>query len=135
MAKIRLLIDTDILIDALRGIKPAKELFSHREFDLYCSILSKKELLSKPGLSNAEVTRIEMLLARVKILRIDNDIASKYVDLLNKYGETPETIADFVIAATAWSKKLPLLTRNRKHFKHIKEITLSPVYDPDNSNI
>jgi predicted nucleic acid-binding protein len=34
-----------------------------------------------------------------------------------------------VIAATAWAKNLPLLTRNRKDFEHIKEITLSPVYD------
>ncbi|MEK6697999.1 MAG: PIN domain-containing protein [Nitrospirota bacterium] len=132
MAKIRLLIDTDILIDALKGIRPAKELLNHREFDLYCSILSKKELLSKQGLSNAGLIRIEKLLARVKILRIDNDIASKYATLVNKYGEKPETIADFIIAATAWSKKLPLLTRNRKHFKHIEEITLSPVYEPDN---
>jgi hypothetical protein len=29
MAKIKLLIDTDILIDHLKGIKPAKELFDH----------------------------------------------------------------------------------------------------------
>jgi predicted nucleic acid-binding protein len=38
-------------------------------------------------------------------------------------------IADYVIAATAWAKKLPILTRNRRHFEHIKEITLSPVYN------
>jgi len=132
MAKVRLLIDTDVIIDALKGIRPAKELFNQREIDLYCSILSKKELLTKQGLSNAERMRIDKLLARVKILKIDNDIAAKYMFLLNEYGEKPETIADFVIAATAWSKKLPLLTRNRKHFRHIKEITLSPVYEPDN---
>lgn len=42
-------------------------------------------------------------------------------------GET-ESIVDYVIAATAWSKKLPLLTRNKKNFEHIKEIILSPVY-------
>jgi len=130
MAKIRILIDTDVLIDALKGTKPAKELFRRRETDLYCSILSKKELLSKQGLSNAELTRIERLLAHVKMLRIDNDIAAKYMLLLNKYGEKPETFADFIIAATAWSKNIPLLTRNKKHFKRIEEIALSPVYEP-----
>ncbi len=132
MAKIRLLIDTDVIIDALKGTKPAIELFRLREIDLYCSILSKKELLSKQGLSNAERVRIDKLLARVKMLKIDNDIAAKYMFLLDKYGERSETIADFVIAATAWSKKLPLLTRNRKHFRQIEEIALSPAYGPDN---
>jgi predicted nucleic acid-binding protein len=39
------------------------------------------------------------------------------------------SMVDYVIAATAWAKNLPLMTRNRKHFKHIKEITLSPVYE------
>jgi len=38
-------------------------------------------------------------------------------------------IADYIIAATAWSKKLPLLTRNKKHFIRIEEIVLSPSYD------
>lgn len=50
MAKIRLLIDTDVFIDALKGIKPAKDLFRTKDIDLYCSILTKKELLSKVGL-------------------------------------------------------------------------------------
>ncbi|MBN1363820.1 MAG: hypothetical protein JW976_03355 [Syntrophaceae bacterium] len=52
MAKIRLLVDTDILIDYLKKIKPAKALFDSRITDIYCSILSKKELLTKPGLSS-----------------------------------------------------------------------------------
>jgi predicted nucleic acid-binding protein len=45
------------------------------------------------------------------------------------YGENRDRIADYIIAATAWSKKLPLLTRNRKHFEYIKEIKLSPGYE------
>jgi len=38
-------------------------------------------------------------------------------------------MADYIIAATAWAKNLPLLTRNLKHFEHIEEIKLSPVYE------
>jgi predicted nucleic acid-binding protein len=49
--------------------------------------------------------------------------------LIKKYGEKPDSIADYIIAATAWSKKLPLLTRNKKHYAHIQEIRLSPSYD------
>ncbi len=50
MAKIKLLIDTDVLIDSLKGVREARDLFRTKDIDLYCSILSKKELLPKGGL-------------------------------------------------------------------------------------
>ncbi|MBI5050284.1 MAG: PIN domain-containing protein [Nitrospirae bacterium] len=129
MAKIKLLVDTDIIIDYLKGIKPAREFFKSDNFDIYCSVLSQKELLSKKGLSDSERKRIKELLLRLKDLKIDNEISKKYMLLLNNYGEIQSSIADYVIAATAWAKNLPLLTRNRKHFEQIKEIQLSPVYE------
>lgn len=129
MARIRILVDTDIIIDSLKGVRAAKELFRTRSMELYCSILTKKELLSKAGLKDSERKKIANLLARMKVLRIDNDINNKFFTLMNIHGENPDRTADYIIAATAWSKKLPLLTRNRKHFKHIKEITLSPGYE------
>jgi len=128
MAKIKLLIDTDVLIDSLKGIKEAKDLFKTKDIDLYCSILSKKELLSKSGLRESERRRIIDLLSRIKVLKIDDDISKKYSFLMKKYGESSDLIVDYIIAATAWSKKLPLLTRNRKHFARIQEITVGPEY-------
>ena len=128
MAKIKLLIDTDVLIDSLKGIKEAKDLFRTKDINLYCSILSKKELLSKSGLRESERRRIIDLLSRIKVLKIDDDISKKYSFLMKKYGESSDLIVDYIIAATAWSKKLPLLTRNRKHFARIQEITLGPEY-------
>jgi predicted nucleic acid-binding protein len=122
---------TDILIDSLKGIKVAKDLFRTKDIDIYCSILSKKELLSKSGLRESERQRIIDLLSRIKVLRIDDDINKKYLLLMKKYGEKSDLIVDYIIAATAWSKNLPLLTRNRKHFEHIKEIKLSPGYEID----
>jgi len=128
MAKIKLLIDTDVLIDSLKGIKEAKDLFRTKDIDLYCSILSKKELLSKSGLRESERRRIIDLLSRIKVLKIDDDISKKYSFLMKKYGESSDLTVDYIIAATAWSKKLPLLTRNRRHFARIQEITLGPEY-------
>ena len=128
MAKIKFLVDTDVIIDYLKGIRPAKELFRTRDIVIYCSILSKKELLSKAGISNSERKKITNLLSNIKVLKIDKDISNKYDKLLNKYGERQNLIADYLIAATAWSKNLPLLTRNLKHFEKIKEIRLSPIY-------
>lgn len=128
MAKIKLLIDTDIIIDFLKGIKTSKDLFRSNKFDFYCSIQSKKELLSKIGLKDSERKRIATVLSKIKVLKIDNDISGKFSLLVEKYGDDPELIADYVIAATAWAKKLPVLTRNRKHFERIKEVALSPGY-------
>lgn len=131
MAKIKLIVDTDIIIDYLKGVKPARELFKSKDIVIYCSILSKKELLSKAGLSDSERKKIMNLISRLKVLKIDNDINQKYMLLINRYGERQSSIVDYLIAATAWAKNLPLLTRNIKHFKKIKEIKLSPVYEYD----
>lgn len=128
MAKIKLLVDTDIIIDFLRGIRAAKSLFISGEIEIYCSVLSKKELLSKVGLSESERKRVMEVLSIMRVLNIDNDICRRYSELLEKYGDRPDMLADYVIAATAWSKKLPLLTRNKKHFSKIQEIILAPGY-------
>ncbi len=131
MAKVKLLVDTDIIIDYLKGVKPARDLFRSRDLDIYCSVLSKKELLSTVGLSDSERKKIAGLLSKIKVLKIDNDINKKYTSLIDKYSERQDLIVDYIIAATAWAKNLPLLTRNRKHFEHIEEIKLSPVYETE----
>jgi predicted nucleic acid-binding protein len=131
MAKIRLLIDTDVFVDAIRGLKPANDLFRSNEIDIYCSVLTKKELLSKEGLSASERKRINNLISKVKVLKTDEMIHEQFTELLLRYGDEPERRADYIIAATALAKRLPLLTRNRKHFKHIENLVLSPVYNLD----
>ena len=73
--------------------------------------------------------RVMTMLSDVRVLRIDEDIIKKYLFLVKKYGERTDSIVDYIIAATAWSKKLPLLTRNKKHFRQIEEITLAPEYN------
>ena len=129
MARIKLLIDTDIFIDYLKGMPPAKAIFRSSDIDIYCSVLTKKELLNKPGLKDSERKRIISIFRELKTISIDADISLKYSDLLAKYHDKGLQPPDAIIAATAWSKKLPLLTRNRRHFRYIEEIKLSPIYD------
>ncbi len=129
MARIKLLIDTDIFIDYLKGMSPAKAVFRSKDIDIYCSVLTKKELLNKPGLKDSERKKIIRILRDLKTISIDPDISLKYSDLLAKYHNNHLQPPDAIIAATAWSKKLPLLTRNRRHFSYIEEIKLSPIYD------
>jgi len=129
VAKIKLLIDTDIFIDYLKGISAAKVLFISTDIDIYCSVLTKKELLNKPGLKDSERKRIISIFRRLKTLSLDSDISLKYSDLLAKYHDNGLRPPDAIIAATAWSKKLPLLTRNWRHFRYIEEIKLAPIYE------
>ena len=53
-------------------------MFRTEGVDLYCSILTKKELLSKGGLKDSERKRIIKLLSMIKVLKIDDDINNKF---------------------------------------------------------
>ena len=128
MAAKALLIDTDVLIDYLKGIRPACALLDSEQFDLYCSSWTRKELLTKPGLKKSERREIEVLLGRFRTISVDDAIAEKYWILLKKYESQGLRQADAIVAATAWQKSFPLLTRNQKHFRFISEIELAPVY-------
>jgi predicted nucleic acid-binding protein len=123
-----LLIDTDIFIDYLKSIQPACALLGSPQFDIYYSSWTRKELLAKPGLRESERLEIEVLLGRFRMISVDDTIAEKYWMLLKKYESRGLRQADAIIAATAWQKNLPLLTRNQKHFRFINEIELAPVY-------
>ena len=84
--------------------------------------------MNKPGLKDSERKRIISIFRGLKILSIDSDISLKHSVLLDKYHVSHLQPPDAIVAATAWSKKLPLLTRNKRHFSYIEEISLSPIY-------
>jgi predicted nucleic acid-binding protein len=123
-----LLIDTDIFIDYLKSIQTACALLDSSQFDIYYSSWTRKELLAKPGLRESERQEIEVLLARFRMISVDDAIAEKYWVLLKKYESQGLHQADAIVSATAWEKNLPLLTRNQRHFRFISEIELAPVY-------
>jgi predicted nucleic acid-binding protein len=121
MAKIKLLIDTDIFIDYFNhGF--FEEILENKEFTIYYSVITKKELLAKQGLKDSEKQAILYVLRKYKIINITDDIAYRYSVLLNEYSEM--TKEDALIAATALHKRLPLLTRNWKHYRKIKGLVL-----------
>lgn len=85
MAANALFIDTDIFIDYLKGIRPACALLDSGQFTIYYSSWTRKELLAKRGLSDRERQEIEELLARFRLVPIDDAVAEKYWALLKKY--------------------------------------------------
>ena len=118
------LADTDIFIDYLNGMFNAKQLLDSPESKVYYSALTEKELFQKQGLSSTERRRITALLSKHRLIPVDNEIAEKFSRLTVKYGSQKIRKADGLIAATSWAKRLPLITRNVKHYRFIKEIRL-----------
>ncbi len=121
MAKIKLLIDTDIFIDYFNH-GYFEEVLENKEFKIYYSVITKKELLAKQGLKDSEKQAILYVLKKHRIINITADIAVKYSTLLDKHPDMSKE--DALIAATALHRRLPLLTRNWKHYRQIKGLIL-----------
>jgi predicted nucleic acid-binding protein len=121
VAKVKLLIDTDIVIDYLNtGL--LRTIFEDRGFEVYYSVVTKKELLSKPGLKETERQAVLFTLRRHRIIPLDYRITGTYSNLRRRYPSLEKE--DALIAATALVKKLPLVTRNVKHYKIIHVLIL-----------
>ncbi len=119
-----IIIDSDIFIDYLNGITAAKEILHSPLYRVYYTAVSRKELLGMPGLSTSEREKILRLLAKHRLIPIDQEIAKAFASLVAKYAPQGLRKADVLIAATAWAKSLPLVTRNIKHYHFISEVTL-----------
>lgn len=118
------LVDTDIFIDYLKGFPHSKRLLDDPRHRCYYVPIVRKELLQKRGLTTAERRRILTLLARHYRVALTNEIADRFSRLLRKYIRRPLRPADALIAAAAWAIRLPLVTRNQKHYAFVSEITL-----------
>ena len=121
MEKINLLVDTDIFIDYFNTGR-FDNILENKLVVIYYSVVTEKELLSKKGLKTSEKEAILHTLKDHKRIKVDNSIAIKYSELRKSYPSIDKE--DALIAATALIKNLPLATRNYKHYKKIKGLTL-----------
>jgi predicted nucleic acid-binding protein len=118
------LADTDIFIDYLNGVRRARELLDAPDFHVYYAAVTRKELVAKPELSATERRRIELLLRSHRLIPVDDAIAERFSRLLTRYAGQGLRKSDALVAATAWSRSLPLLMRNSRHYRFISEIKL-----------
>jgi predicted nucleic acid-binding protein len=121
MAKVSVLVDTDIFIDYFNTGR-FHALFDSTRFAVYYSIITKKELLAKPGLRDNERESILAELTRCRLIPLSNSITAHYSDLGRRFPTL--TRGDALIAATALVKQLPLVTRNKRHFRVVKDLVL-----------
>ncbi len=135
--KAKLLLDTDIFVNFLRG-KEEEALFFNKilvenEFYGLFSSITEIELFAVERLDQKQETAILKLLANLQRIDLDSQVAQLAGRWLAKYKksnglETP----DAIIAASAVIHGASLVTKNTRHYTFIPGLVLSPpgVYSP-----
>ena len=120
----RLLIDTDVLIEYLRGRSEAVEYLEGLTSDLYISVISVAELFAGVRGDEEEKCLKQLLLAFV-ILPVAEKTARLGGLYRREYGRSHGTgLADALIAATSQDYGADLVTFNRRHFPMVSRITV-----------
>lgn len=119
--KINLLVDTDVFIDYFNH-RLFREIFENESLLIYYSVVTKKELLSKEGLKDAEAKAIRAFLKKCRMVSLDRPVLEKYSELRNRHPTAGKE--DCLIGATAIVKKFPLATRNQRHFRIFQGLKL-----------
>jgi predicted nucleic acid-binding protein len=119
-----LLIDTDVIIDYLRGVKKASDFLEEKEDPYLLSTITVAELYAGVKGKNEKVM-LSQFLSVFQILSVDEDIAIIGGDLRRQYGKSHGTgLGDALIAATAMKNHASLVTLNSKHFPMMKNLII-----------
>lgn len=126
MATGLLLIDTDVLIDYSRGIEKTKGILKNLESDhiLAISVVTQLELMV--GCENkSDFKSLQKFLSNFEIIQLSKSTSEIAVDLFKKYRLSHGVlIPDMLIASTALTLEIPLLSKNRKDFHFINKLEL-----------
>jgi hypothetical protein len=121
VARVGILVDTDILIDYFNTGQHAAVLDDPRN-RLYYSVVTRKELLTKPGLKDSERQAILEALRGFRLVPVTRAVAARYTAARSRSPRLERE--DALIVATAIEKRLPLMTRNWRHFREVEGLTL-----------
>ena len=113
---LRLLLDTDVLVDYFRGRIEALAYLRARSEPILISAITVAELYA--GVREGEERRgVEQFLALLEIIPVDAEIARKGGLYRRDYGPSHGIgLADALIAATAELHQAKLVTLNARHF-------------------
>ena len=128
----KIILDTNIIIDHLRNIPQATKQLQEIEDGNYrglISVITITELMAAPKMSEQRFQSIKKLLSLFEIISVDSIIAKAAGNLLAKYrashGLEP---MDALIAATAQVNEAVLFTLNKKHFRFIDGLVVINPY-------
>ena len=125
----RYLIDTDIIIDHLKGVERARDFLKQiktEEAEILYSVITKAELYA--GIRSKEEENMAALLGSMKDVGIDGEIATAAGRYKNKYHASHGLLLpDALIAASAKHMGAVLVTLNKKHYP-MRDITIKTPY-------
>ncbi len=124
----QLLVDSDIVIDHLRGLASARDFLKSAQEDsvLYVSVVTLVEIYSGAETKKPErLNIVEQLVSSFEISFLIPRIAKQAGFLRRDY---KKPFADMIIAATALEYGLVLVTRNTKDFAGIPKLKLFKPY-------
>ena len=112
-----LLLDTNIIIYALKGLANVKPYFDSTP---YISVVTEMEVLGVKEITNTEIKIRETAIEFCSIIPLTNKIKNKAI-LIKR--QVKIALPDAVIAATAIEEGLTLVTAD-KGFKRVKDLQL-----------
>lgn len=117
-----MLVDTDVLIDFLRGYEAARDFVAQLPEQVFVSAITVAEL--HVGVRNGkERAALTEFLGTLETLPLDAETAAEGGLLRRDYGPSHGVgLNDALIAATALRHNLELATLNRKHYPMVKEL-------------
>ena len=124
----RLLLDTSVLIDHLRGYPPATDFLEtvfRSQSSAMISTVTEMELFTGQSIRNEENRHaVGKLLTLFTIIPVNSSIARRAGILLQNYRHQGLTPIDAIIAGTAQEHEASLITRNIKHFRMVESIVV-----------
>lgn len=109
-----LLVDTNIVLYVLAGDRNIAEYLNGKV--LFASVISEIEVLGFGKLTIKEEKNIKDFLAQFRIIYIDDVIKNESINLRKQYNLK---LPDCIVAATAISLNLPLITSGQQFKKSI----------------
>jgi tRNA(fMet)-specific endonuclease VapC len=103
------------ILDTLRRIGPT---------NIAVSVVTVGELFYGAR-DRRELSKIQVHLSQIQQVALDEDISTRFVNLLGKYALSHKlSVPDALIASTAISKDIPIYTLNVKDFHYIPGLKL-----------
>ncbi len=123
----KIIVDTNVIIDYLRSPYKHKtifhSLFLNDEHIAVITLVVIAELYAGKSVASGKIKIIiDELINSCEVTEGNIEIYKKAGEIIRDTNR--HTFQDAIIAATAIFLKLPLLTLNKKDFKHIKEVLL-----------
>ncbi len=119
-----ILLDTNVLIEVLKGDLATQDRLSALPSPFHISSISAMELIYG-AFDKREVKKLQAFLQLFQVIHLNESISVKAIHLVEQYAKSHALdIPDSLIAATAISSRAKLYTYNRKDFQFITDLQL-----------